>query len=159
MKTWVEVLATFGYLGKAPIAPGTVGTLGAFPLALVFAFLGPVGYMIATLLFAGFAIWVAQAYEKQAVSHDASEIVIDEVAGGVIAFTWLNTWQAFLTAFLIFRLLDALKPPPIGWADKKIKGGVGVVADDLIAGILTSLVMQALLVNTSFFGAPVLPFP
>ncbi|MEO0336202.1 MAG: phosphatidylglycerophosphatase A [Pseudomonadota bacterium] len=158
MKTQTELLATFGYLGKAPVAPGTFGTLGALPLAFAFMQLGPIGYMAATVLFAGFSIWVAQAYEAESDSHDASEVVIDEVAGGLIAFTWLTTWQAFLAAFVIFRLLDALKTPPIGWADKKIDGGLGVVADDLIAGVITSIIMQILLVETTHFGVPINPF-
>jgi phosphatidylglycerophosphatase A len=153
-----ELLATFGYLGKAPVAPGTFGTLGAFPLAFLFLQLGPIGYMAATVLFAVFSIWVAQAYETESNSHDASEVVIDEVAGGLIAFTWLATWQAFVAAFVIFRILDALKPPPIGWADKKIDGGLGVVADDLIAGVITSIIMQILLVETPYFGVPIDPF-
>ena len=157
MKKQTEILATFGYLGKAPVAPGTFGTLGAIPLALLFMQLGPIGYMVATVLFAGVSIWVAQAYESESDSHDASEVVIDEVAGGLIAFTWLTTWQAFVAAFVIFRALDALKPFPVGWADKKIEGGLGVVADDLIAGVITSVVMQILLVQTTWFGVPINP--
>lgn len=154
MKTQTELLATFGYLGKAPVAPGTVGTVGAIPLALLLMLLGPIGYMVATVAFCAFSIWVAQAYEAEAESHDASEVVIDEVAGALIAFTWLSTWQAFLAAFILFRIFDALKPFPVGWADKKIPGGFGVVVDDLIAGLMTSVIMQILLVQTDWFGKP-----
>ena len=108
-------------------------------------------YMVVTLLLAALAIWVAQAYESQSKSHDPKEVVIDEVVGVLIAFTMLTTWSALLAAFLLFRAFDILKPFPVGWADKKLEGGLGVVADDILAGILASLIMQVLVQHTTWF--------
>lgn len=148
---WVEFTATFAYVGRVPKAPGTFGSLAAVPLALLLQMGGDVFYMVFTLLLAAVAIWVAQAYETKFQTHDPKEIVIDEVVGVLIAFTMLSTWSALLAAFVLFRLFDILKPFPVGWADKKLEGGLGVVADDILAGVLASLIMQALTQYTHWF--------
>lgn len=96
-------------------------------------------------------MWIAQLYEVLFDSHDPKEVVIDEVAGTLVAFAALSTWPMFIAAFVLFRFFDILKPFPIGWADKNIKGGVGVVADDLIAGILANAIIQILIVQTPWF--------
>ena len=150
-KQIVEFIATWGYIGKAPKAPGTFGTLAAVPLAIGLLHFGDIFYMTFTLLFAAASIWVAQLYEVIFQSHDAKEVVVDEVAGTLVAFTALNSWPLFIAAFVLFRFFDILKPFPVGWADKNIKGGVGVVADDLLAGILTNMILQILIVQTPWF--------
>jgi len=150
----IEFIATYGYLGKAPVMPGTFGTLGAIPTAWLFMQLGPVGYMVASFGFIVFSIFVAQAYEQRSTKHDASEVVIDEVAGALIAFTWLTSWKALLAAFLLFRALDMIKPFPINLIDKKVPGGFGVVVDDLMAGLVTSVVIQLVLAKTDWLGSP-----
>lgn len=147
----VEFAATFAYVGRIPKAPGTFGSLAAVPLALLLQPGGEVFYMVVTLLLAAVAIWVAQAYEAQFKTHDPKEVVIDEVVGVLIAFTMLTTWSSLLAAFLLFRLFDILKPFPVGWADKKLEGGLGVVADDILAGIFASLIMQILVQHTDWF--------
>lgn len=153
MKFTVEILATWFGLGWLKPAPGTWGTLGAIPLVLLFSLLNPVGYMVAAGLFMLFSVLVAEFYERQVEGHDRSEVVIDEVAGFVIAMTWLPlTWQSWLAAFVLFRVLDALKPPPLSWMDEKIKGGLGVVADDIAAGIMTNFVLQIVFVQTTWLG-------
>lgn len=148
---FVEFAATFGYVGRAPKAPGTFGSLAAVPLALLLQMGGDIFYMVFTLLLAAGAIWVAQAYETQFNAHDPKEIVIDEVVGVLIAFTMLTSWSALLAAFVLFRLFDIFKPFPVGWADKKLEGGLGVVADDILAGIMASLIMQVLVQHTTWF--------
>lgn len=153
MPKWIQLSATWFGLGYLKPAPGTWGTLGAIPLAALLMRLSPVAYMAVTILFAALAIFIAHLYEKQVEGHDASEIVIDEVAGFLVTMAWLPlTWQSFLLGFVVFRVLDAVKPPPISWADRRIRGGVGVVADDLIAGILANAVLQFLFVQTSWLG-------
>lgn len=139
------MLATGFGLGRTPKAPGTAGSLLGLPLAYVFVWFGPYGYMTATFLFAIFSMVIAQLYLFHSQSEDPQEVVIDEIAGMLIALTWIPfhplTWGA---AFLLFRILDATKPGPIGVVDERIKGGVGVVADDLVAGLFTNLVLQVL---------------
>jgi phosphatidylglycerophosphatase A len=151
VKTWVEILATVGYIGKWPIGPGTMGTLAAVPVAWLFAQVGDVFYLAATLVLAALSIWVAESYERLFVTHDSKEIVIDEFVGGLIAFTFLESWTAWVAAFVFFRILDIFKPFPVGWADKKIPGGLGVVADDILAGIITSVAIQVLMAKTQVF--------
>jgi len=82
-------LATFFYLGKAPKFPGTVGTLGAIPVVLLLFMTGKLFYMLGAFLLTIFAVFVAQSFETRFGGHDNSEIVIDEVAGFVVAMTWL----------------------------------------------------------------------
>lgn len=137
--------ATWFYLGLLKPGPGTWGTLGAIPLAYLMISLGPMGYLAGTIVFSILAMVVAQAYEAGQAEHDRSEIVIDEVAGFLVTMAWLPmTWQAWVSGFLLFRALDILKPPPIRWVDRKVKGGVGVVADDLVAGIIANIILQRL---------------
>lgn len=153
MNRTIEILATWFYLGRLPKAPGTWGTLGAVPLVLLLARAGAISYLILALVVVLVAVFVAQAYESKSDEHDASEIVIDEVAGYVVAAAWLPlTWQTLVGSFVLFRLLDAFKPPPINWIDQRIKGGVGVVADDLVAGMITNVILQVIFTQTNWLG-------
>lgn len=152
--TWVLLLATWFYLGKFPKAPGTIGTLGAIPLVIGLSFLGSLGYMFGAIILTLFSVFVAELYERTSEKHDAKEVVIDEVVGYVVAMTWLPlTWQSFLVAFLLFRFFDILKPPPIGTIDKRIEGGLGVVADDILAGVVTNFILQVVYMHTNWLGA------
>jgi phosphatidylglycerophosphatase A len=149
-----EFWATFLYLGRAPIMPGTFGTLGALPLIYLFNFAGVYGYMGLTFAFSLWAIRVADQYEQIVQDHDTKEVVIDEVAGYLIAMFWLPyTWQAFLYSFLIFRVLDIVKPFPIGWLDRRALGGFGTVADDLAAGVITNIILQFMYTQTNWLGS------
>lgn len=147
------MIATWFYLGKLPKAPGTWGTIGAIPLVIGFHYLGALPYMMATVIFTALAMIVSHLYVTQAGVQDPKEVVIDEVVGFLITMMWLPmTWQAWAAGFALFRTLDILKPPPISTMDRKIKGGVGVVADDIMAGIIANIVLQYLFVNTNWLG-------
>tara|TARA_Y100000031_G_scaffold126504_1_gene143630 strand:+ start:555 stop:1064 length:510 start_codon:yes stop_codon:yes gene_type:complete len=149
----IDLLATWFYLGKIPKAPGTFGTLGAIPLVLLFFTFGPMVYMGLTFVLVLASVFIAQAYENAKGTHDAKEIVIDEVVGFLITMTWLPaTWQSFALGFLVFRFFDILKPFPVGYLDRKIQGGLGVVADDVMAGVLGSLCMQVIYTQTNWLG-------
>ena len=153
MEKAVEWLATWFYLGKIPWAPGTFGTVGAIPLIYALYRSGAMLYLIGTLVVTMVAVFVAQAYETTKGGHDHPEIVIDEVAGFAVTMTWVPmTWQALLIGFALFRVLDVVKPYPINWLDRRIPGGVGVVADDLAAGIVANIVLQILFVKTAWLG-------
>jgi phosphatidylglycerophosphatase A len=141
-------LATWFGCGLAPVIPGTIGTLGAIPLVYAMQRLSPMGYLMATLSFTVFAVLVSQVYEVTVQEHDRPELVIDEVAGFLVSMAWIPfQWQWVLLAFLVFRALDMIKPWPISWVDAKIEGGVGAVADDLVAGVATNVLLQWLLQN------------
>ena len=147
MNTYIQqvatVLATWFGLGKIPKAPGTYGTLGAIPLVWVFSLAGPIPYMLATLFFTLFAIFVAHIYEMGSGQHDDQEVVIDEVAGFLVTMTWVPfQWPYVVAGFLLFRLFDIWKPFPISYVDQKVGGGIGCVGDDLLAGIVANVILQ-----------------
>lgn len=149
-----ELLATFFYLGRAPLMPGTVGTLGAIPIVFVFSWAGEMGYMLLTFVFALWSMRIADQYEQIVQDHDSSEVVIDEVVGFLVTMFWLpKTWQAFLIGFLLFRALDILKPYPISALDRRAQGGFGTVVDDLLAGVIANVALQFVYTQTTWLGA------
>ena len=140
----IKFLATGCYLGLIPKAPGTFGTLLGILLSYLFLSLGEYGYYIATLLFIFLSIVIAELYDRTLKEHDHQTIVIDEVAGYLVAFIGLP-FQIFwiVLAFLLFRFFDVLKPFPINRLDR-IRGGLGIVLDDLGAGFITNIILQVL---------------
>jgi len=150
----VTALATGFGLGFMPVAPGTFGTLLGIPFAYFLHFRGPAPYMLVTFIFSLFAIVISELASRLFGEADSPKIVIDEVAGFLVTMTWLPaTWQSFLLGFLLFRLFDALKPGPIGYLDRKVKGGLGVVVDDLAAGLAANIILQILYSYTTVLGA------
>lgn len=154
MKLTLTLIATWFYVGKIPKAPGTWATFATLPLALGLNSAGPILYMAIIFVILVVGIIAADFYEKQTSVADNSEIVIDEVVGFLITMLWLPpTWQAYLVGFALFRFLDILKPFPIGFLDKRVKGGMGIMIDDLVAGIIANVVLQQLYTHTSFLGS------
>src|SRR2546427_4182571 len=149
MRTLALAVATVGGIGSAPVASGTVGSLAAVPLLPVLATLrtrSPAGYAVVLVALVLVAIWAAGRAEEILGGHDHSQIVIDEVAGLVMAGIFLpGTWLATALAFFLFRLLDVLKPFPAGLIDRRVTGGLGVVGDDLVAGIYAGLLGRVVL--------------
>jgi phosphatidylglycerophosphatase A len=155
-KVWatvVELVCTFFYLGKFPKAPGTIGTLGAIPLVYVFGLGGDFIYLVATMVLVIVSIFLCEHYEKIFNVHDSGQVVIDEVAGFLITMALIPfTAQSVIIGFLLFRLLDVSKPSLIGVLDKKVKGGLGVMADDILAGLIANIVLQILYIKTNWLG-------
>lgn len=150
----VILLATFFGAGRLPKSPGTWGTLATIPLWYLLAQFSIFTYMIVVVLMTVLAMVVAQFYENITQRHDSKEVVIDEVVGFLVAMTWLPiTWQSLLAGFVLFRFFDILKPPPIKQLDQNIKGGTGVVIDDLAAGIICNIILQIVYTQTSWLGA------
>lgn len=147
------LLATWFGAGYAPAAPGTFGSLFAIPVGWAFAVEGGVyALALAAVGIALIGVWAADGYMAATGEHDASPIVIDEVAGQWIALlpaVAVINWQTALAAFVLFRLFDILKPWPISWVDRNVEGGVGVMADDVLAGIAAAACLYALML-----GAP-----
>ncbi len=147
-------LATLFGVGRFSKAPGTLGTLATVPIWWALWHLGPVLYMVVVLLLIPVGILAAQAYEAQSTTHDSKEIVIDEVVGFLITMTWMPmTWQAVVAGFVIFRFFDIVKPPPIRQLDQRVQGGLGVMIDDMAAGLIGGIIMQVLYTQTSWLGA------
>jgi len=139
-----RAIATLLYSGTVPVAPGTIGSLVALLLGyLVFAALGPWGFAAIWLAATLAGTWSIAVESSRTQSHDASEIVIDELSGQWIAmFPALldgRLWP-LLAAFALFRLFDITKPGPIGAADRW-HTPTGVMLDDILAGIAAALVL------------------
>jgi phosphatidylglycerophosphatase A len=137
-----RVFATLGYVGFVPVAPGTAGTLCALVLVYVLN-LPPVLYLALTVLVVVLGTVSSSAVERATGEKDSNCIVIDEFAGYLIAVAFLpKTFGYLAAAFFLFRVLDILKPPPIGGL-QRFRGGLGVMVDDVAAGIVTNLILQA----------------
>lgn len=138
--TW---LATWFGSGLINPAPGTWGTLAALPFGCALLWLDNTPILLAAIAFVtALGLWSASVMEKQTGLHDDKRIVIDEVAGQWIALipATLNP-LSILLAFALFRLFDILKPWPISVADKRIKGSLGVMLDDIIAGAIAGFLV------------------
>lgn len=140
-------LATWFGCGLINPGPGTWGTLGGLPLGVLLLFIG--GWPLlatASIIICIIGYWASDQYEKASNSHDAGAIVIDEVTG--IWVTLIPASMALphiIAAFLLFRFLDILKPFPISLADKHISGALGVMLDDVIAGIGAAVILGGLI--------------
>ncbi len=144
---WVLYLASGCGLGTLPRIPGTWGSLGALPLWFLSAWLSNSWYLLLVLIVSGVAIFIADEAGKFLQVTDSPVIVIDEVVGLLLALTGVPFGFAnFLTAFIVFRFFDIVKPFPANWCENNLAGGLGVVVDDLVAGVMTWIVMHILFV-------------
>ena len=140
---------TVGGVGRVPVAPGTFGSLVALPLLPALAILraGSLAlYLLVVFAIVALAVWSAGRAEAMVEGRDHSHIVIDEVAGMVMAGLFLPaTWLAAGVAFFVFRAFDIVKPFPANVIDRRVEGGFGVVGDDLVAGAYAGLATRLLL--------------
>ena len=121
--------------GLAPFAPGTFGTLVAFPIAwLLRAYTNDAGFIAAIVVLVAAGAWTADITSRHLGSADDGSIVIDEIAAFLLVLFFVgDDWLRQGFAFLLFRLFDIVKPPPIRQLDAAIKNGIGVMVDDLVA--------------------------
>lgn len=135
--TVAGIIATWFGSGLLKPAPGTWGTLAALPFAWIIASQGgPWVLAVAALLLFPIGVWASGRYDASTGGHDASEIVVDEVVGVWIALCVVPVdWIHFIAGFLLFRLFDIWKPWPIRWVDRTVAGGLGVMLDDVLAGL------------------------
>lgn len=137
-------LLAFGFgSGLAPKAPGTAGTLIAVVLFLPMAQLNLVFYSLLVALAALVGVWICGAASRQLGVHDHGGIVWDEFVG-----FWITMWAVpldwvwVLAGFALFRFFDVVKPWPIGFLDKRVGGGFGIMIDDVIAGVMACAVLH-----------------
>jgi len=131
------LVATWFGVGLIRGAPGTWGSLAALPCAAGLTLLGGPWLLLATTgLLTLVGVWASGRYAAALASGDPGVVVVDEVAGQWLALVPLplDIWW-YLAAFALFRLFDVAKPWPIGWLDRKVSGGLGIMADDLAAGL------------------------
>lgn len=139
-------LATGLGSGYSPVAPGTAGTVVAVPLAALLL-TSAAGVQLAILAAAALvAVWSAGVAVARTGIKDPSIVVIDEVAGYLVAVALLPAgWPTLAAGFVLFRFFDITKPPPCRQAEA-LPGGLGVVADDLVAGLMANLALRGLCV-------------
>ncbi len=141
----VLLIATALGAGLLPLAPGTWGTLVAVPIAFALDKLGELWFVAATVLISAVGSWAADVYCRCTGRHDNQQIVIDEVAGYLVTLAPVARTPVNLAlGFVLFRLFDIWKPPPVRQVDRKVGGGFGVVADDLAAGVYAALCLWLL---------------
>ena len=134
----------FGFgAGLSPKAPGTMGTLVALPFIMAMSFLSLPLYIVITLCTIIIGTYAADWSSRDLKMDDPSGIVIDEIAGMMVVmlFVPINVWT-LLEGFILFRLFDIVKPWPINWLDRQIKGGIGIMVDDLLAAMYAGVVLK-----------------
>lgn len=142
----IVFLATGFYIGNIPFAPGTFGTILGLPLCFLLGLLKLPLALVCTLLFILIAVWISHIAEKRLGERDPGCIVIDEIAGMAVALIGLPfNLTTGLFGFIIFRILDISKPFPIRALEKHLPGGLGVVADDVIAGLMANLLLRVII--------------
>ena len=147
-----KLFLTLGYSGLSKFAPGTVGSFVALILGLILllTFMSYSNLFLFAVLISIVAVKQIDKYEQEVGEHDSKEIVIDELAGmwialslsGITADNWV---LPAILAFVFFRLFDIWKPSIIGRIDRDVKGGWGVMGDDLVAGIAAGVATSATL--------------
>lgn len=122
--------------GLAPKAPGTFGTLAAIPVFLLSLSLNNVNYLLLVIVMSVAGIYICGKAAKDAGVHDHGAIVWDEIVGFMITMYLMPvSWLSVLVGFALFRFFDILKPWPISFIDKNFHGGLGIMLDDIVAGI------------------------
>ena len=139
-------IALGGGAGLSPVAPGTAGTLVAWPLGwLIGAYLPPLAFLgLVGVLFV-LGIWACEATGRDLGVSDHGAMVWDEMVAFLLMLAILPrelAWQ--LAAFVLFRAFDIGKPPPIGWLERRFRGGFGVMIDDAAAAGMALVVLAAL---------------
>ena len=135
------IAATWFWSGLSPKAPGTMGSLAALPFGYaILYYIGQEALLLASISIFCLGILATNIYLKKTGKQDPGEVVIDEVAGQWIPLLIVGTdLLLFGLAFILFRLFDILKPWPISWLDRHIKGATGVMIDDIVAGLFALL--------------------
>ena len=130
--------------GLAPRGPGTAGTAVAIPIYLVIG-TAPLGvYALAVACVVAVGVWVCGRTARDLGVHDHPGIVLDEIAGFLVTMTALPfDWVWMVAGFVAFRVFDIAKPWPISLADRTVHGGLGIMLDDLLAGIFACILLHA----------------
>ena len=136
----------FGFgSGASPIAPGTVGTIVAIPFYLLLSQLSLTGYLFAVVAVIITSAWLCEHISKETHTHDHPGMNIDEFAGFFVTMIHApHGWKWIILGFVFFRIFDIVKPWPINKIDENIHGGVGMVLDDVVAGIFSMVLIQIL---------------
>lgn len=139
-----KIIATVFFIGYIPFAPGTFGSLAGLAFIWIFKpdFLQQIVILIAGVII---GIFSSQVIEKISGTKDSKHIVIDEFVGYMASIIFLPlTIGYIIAAFFLFRFFDILKPPPIRNLERMFSGGIGVMIDDVVAGVFTNIILQVI---------------
>lgn len=142
--------------GLSPKAPGTFGTLVAVPIYLLLSMLPMAAYLAVLAVMIAVGIWVCGTTANDVGADDPPGIVWDEIVGFLVAMIAAPSgWIWVITGFLLFRLFDIYKPWPAGTINRRLRGGLGIMLDDIVAGLMSLVVLQsiAMMVAASLRGA------
>ena len=149
----VLLLATGFGSGLLPKAPGTFGTLVAIPLYVMISEFGMATYWVTFMSLFLIGLLICKKASEVLNVHDHPSIVWDEIVGYLITMYSLpQNWTLVIAGFILFRIFDILKPWPIRMIDKTVKGGLGIMLDDVIAGAAANIVLQIGIVILTYFG-------
>lgn len=146
----MRIVATAAGAGYLPIAPGTWGSALAVAIFVLFSPMGFWQFALSLIALCFLGIWAAELAERDFGRKDDGRIVIDEVVGQLLTLTPLllsgstRSPLALVTGFVVFRCFDIWKPGPVRWAERRFAGGLGVMMDDVVAGLLGAIVLGVL---------------
>lgn len=145
LQMFYRLIATVFFIGYFPFAPATVAS--AFAMAFLWIF-KPSNTVVLSILILSFILGTiaSHKFEKQVKKKDPSSVVIDEFVGYLTAVVFLHqNWKVLIAGFFLFRFFDIVKPPPIRLIGRKLSGGIAIMMDDIIAGIITNLLLRVFL--------------
>jgi phosphatidylglycerophosphatase A len=143
----VDCLALGFGSGLVPLAPGTAGTLVAIPVYLLLQSLSLNLYLPLVIGLFLLGIPICTHTTQRLGVHDHPGIVWDEIVGYLVTMTFAPPgWAWVATGFVLFRVFDVIKPWPIGWCDRRVHGGFGIMLDDLLAGVMAAVVLHLMVV-------------
>jgi len=148
MATYLKHIATLGFIGYLPVAPGTFGSLLGL---LFFLALEPSTLLLASMLLILIPLGTAASHSAEILldEKDSRHIVIDEFCGYLFSMLFLPISGGYaVSAFFLFRIFDILKPFPVNLAESLLSGGKGIMADDLVAALYTNIILHLWLVFT-----------
>lgn len=144
MERLAVFLSSFGYTGYAPFAPGTAGSVAGLVVyaAVRWWRIPPAGEAALIAVLFGIGAWAATVAERHFALEDPGPVVIDEVVGMLVTLAFTSVgWSGAFAGFVYFRLFDILKPYPANRLER-LGGGLGIMADDVMAGAYANLALQ-----------------
>ncbi len=146
LKNPIHLLALGFGTGCVPMMPGTIGTLVGVLFYLPMQTLSWPIYIGVTVVLFSLGVWLCDVTARHLGVHDHGGIVWDEIVGFLITMTAVPPdWRFMLLGFVLFRLFDICKPWPISWLDRHLSGGIGIMSDDVLAGIYALIVLQIII--------------
>lgn len=138
---WIfAAISTMGPMGKVPKAPGTMGAVAALPIAWIQNSWPTIWVIVFLIFITMVSLYAVSQYIVERTDKDPKEVVVDEFIGCLIACAFVpSTWYWMFGAFLSFRMIDIFKPWPVSWIDKNLKNEIGVIGDDMAAGVMAGV--------------------